>query len=220
MDFMKHSYCLALINFLAHRQEEINAGNVARGFWEESINPFEKPILAQTELSEAIDYHRKGKFGNEWRLVEEYKEIFNHIENGIVAFDKTLKGTVIEEIADTAIRVADFWGIDIHLLTFSSPDSAQAKAIRKTAHGHHVSDTRNFCERAGAVMDECGILKRMLIPERGVGQLAVRQSATTIIYMLAELAEDFTGNVEILIEVIEAKLRYNAERPYKHGKTH
>ena len=220
MDLMRHAKAVALINYLADNQEQINAGNVDRGFWEPPINPFEKPILAQTELSEAIDYHRKGQFGDEAQLVESCKAIFSHEFNAVTAFDKTLKGTVVEEIADTAIRVADFYGLGVRILTFSAHGN-YAKKAREIAHSHYVSDQMNFCERAGSIIDQLSAFKNSLIFTRSVEiELKLRACAATIIYMLAELAEDFTGGVEVLIEVIEAKLRYNAERPYKHGKTY
>jgi NTP pyrophosphatase (non-canonical NTP hydrolase) len=87
-------------------------GATDRGFWEKNQNFGEKLMLIVSELSEALEAHRSGKRCN----VKEYLKCckldgFNmgYIFNK-TAFEKYIRGTVEEELADVMIRVADLCG--------------------------------------------------------------------------------------------------------------
>lgn len=99
-----------MINELA---KEIYKANVAKGFYEKEKNTGEMLCLIHSEVSEALEADRKGKFFegaiqgvNGWVADEDFKASFN----------SHVKGTFEEEMADIFIRVLDmcaYRGIDL-----------------------------------------------------------------------------------------------------------
>lgn len=88
---------------------EIHQNNVSKGFWEdkETKNVGEVLMLINTELCEALEAHRKGKFTH---------DLFKGSSHTIIAFEENIKDTFEDEIADTVIRLFDLaegFGIDL-----------------------------------------------------------------------------------------------------------
>jgi NTP pyrophosphatase (non-canonical NTP hydrolase) len=97
------SYNVKDLNELA---QNIFQANKAKGFWDKARSKETCLMLAITELSEAIEAHRKGKFAK----VEDYK---NHVEahqEQSKYFKLFVKDSVEDEIADTFIRLLDYLG--------------------------------------------------------------------------------------------------------------
>ena len=85
--------------------EEIYQNNKEKGFWDKERNVGEMLMLVTSELGEAMEAHRKGRFAN----LESYEE-----------FEDAIKDTFEDEIADSVIRLLDMCGglgidIDTHV---------------------------------------------------------------------------------------------------------
>lgn len=78
----------------------------SKGFWDKPRNIGEMLMLITSELGEAMEAHRKGNFAN--------KETFEYdIKNGVPlkkAFEKNIKDTFEDELADVLIRLFDMAG--------------------------------------------------------------------------------------------------------------
>ena len=95
-----------MLNELA---EEIYQNNKEKGFWDNERNVGEMLMLVTSELGEAMEAHRKGRFAN----LEAYEEFSENFEDAI-------KDTFEDEIADSVIRLLDMCGglgidIDTHV---------------------------------------------------------------------------------------------------------
>ena len=95
--------------------KEIHQNNIDKGFWEdkESKNVGEVLMLCVSELSEALEAHRKGKFAN-ILLFKNYT--IDAQEPFEPNFRLYIKDTFEDEIADTVIRLFDLcegFGIDL-----------------------------------------------------------------------------------------------------------
>jgi hypothetical protein len=81
---------------------DIHANAMEKGFWEED-RISEKLMLIVSELSEALeaDRHNNHYKGIIKMVLLEEKELFNHI------FERTVKDTFEDELADAFIRILD-----------------------------------------------------------------------------------------------------------------
>lgn len=99
---------------------DIYAANKAKGFWDEGRKFGELLMLVVSELGEACEAHRKGRVAS----ISGYNNYINlgfKYDNGeIIAFEKYIKDTLEDEIADAIIRLFDMAGglgidIDTHI---------------------------------------------------------------------------------------------------------
>ena len=83
-----------------------------QGFHEKPINFAERLMLVVSELSEALEAHRKGEAFDPNARIEEGEELPNPESVG-KSGDYTLfiKGSIAEEFADAIIRISDLAGI-------------------------------------------------------------------------------------------------------------
>ncbi len=90
---------------------EIHDNAVNKGFWPTNQNIGEKLMLIVSELGEAMEAHRKGKFAyGSFDPSETSNKTF------VKAFEHGIKDTFEDELADTTIRLFDLayaMGIDI-----------------------------------------------------------------------------------------------------------
>jgi len=103
--------------------QEIHQNNINKGFWEdnENKNVGEVLMLCVSELSEALEAHRKGKFSDLEALKRSVDSSGPIPENLLMTmtsmhFEVFVKDTFEDEIADTVIRLFDLcegFGIDI-----------------------------------------------------------------------------------------------------------
>ncbi|MFY8021524.1 MAG: hypothetical protein ACOVP1_10010 [Bacteroidia bacterium] len=96
------------INSLASSVFQINK---EKGFWDQERNIGEMLMLVTSELGEAMEAHRKGKFSN-WNLYETDCQSNSSNE----AFKQHIKDSFEDEIADAFIRLLDLsagLGIDL-----------------------------------------------------------------------------------------------------------
>ena len=81
--------------------KEIHSGNVARGFYEVQPTLKTQLMLVITELSEAVEADRKGRYSH---------ALFVGTEMDTQSFEENIKDTFEDEIADAFIRLLDIAG--------------------------------------------------------------------------------------------------------------
>lgn len=99
--------------------KEIHEVNVNNGFWEdkETKNIGEVLMLCVSELSEALEAHRKDRFADLDAFATFTMFVNNDSGNTMdIAFVEYIKDTFEDELADTVIRIFDLcegFGIDL-----------------------------------------------------------------------------------------------------------
>lgn len=94
-------------------QEEIYANNKEKGFWDSERNFGELLMLIVSELGEALEAHRKDRNTNNLGFNE---SVYYGDQDFKKTFEKFVKDTVEDEIADAVIRLLDLCeglGIDL-----------------------------------------------------------------------------------------------------------
>lgn len=177
-------------------QEKINSliatcYNAAKekGFWDTERNQDEAFALILSELFEAFEGHRKGKFADIFFDQEE-----NNIEVWKRDFERQVKDTFEDEIADTFVRLFDYcagFGIDL-----SFQDLGMERVI-----------TDNFGQT---------LLNIVFMTSNAYMSITDNINASNnLYYFLMLIVEKYSIDIETHIEL---KLKYNATRGYKHGK--
>ena len=89
--------------------QKIFQANKEKGFWNEKRNVGEMLMLVTTELAEAMESHRKGKFCQLETFNDTY---FDNLKDAEFkqAFEKNIKDTFEDEMADALIRILDMCG--------------------------------------------------------------------------------------------------------------
>jgi hypothetical protein len=188
------------INKLA---KDVFAANKAKGFHEKGQSNEVLLMLIVTELSEAVEADRKSRLADIATynanidtddILESDRDVYF-----IESFERFIKDTVEDELADTAIRLLDLAGLN-------------KVNIR-------LNDTR--------IEDFTSCLSEETLPEMifHVCREAVRCPANSI----AELEEVIPRTLEGVIAIcehlkialwqhVELKMQFNETRPNKHGK--
>lgn len=104
---------------LNEASNQIFQNNKAKGFWDKDRNVGEMLMLVTSELGEAMEAHRKGKFSNTKNLDRLINDGYSWDDSPITFssyFTEDVKDTFEDEIADSIIRLLDLsagLGIDI-----------------------------------------------------------------------------------------------------------
>lgn len=104
----QHDAKLLLCEGLNKSAQIIFQNNKAKGFWDKERNVGELLMLVTSELGEAMEAHRKGKFS-------QWDKFHQGIAHGNL-FETYIKDTFEDEIADSVIRLLDLsagLGIDL-----------------------------------------------------------------------------------------------------------
>jgi len=173
--------------------KEIHAGNVARGFYKVQPTLKTQLMLVITELSEAVEADRKGKYARRsnfeiaMRTGRDFQDYFNHF----------IKDSFEDEIADAFIRLMDIAGN-------RGVDLSNFALIKRDIH-----DVADFTQ------SKCDIIFDMV---HGVSYITNSHYGIHEMIQCIDMACK-VWNIDREFHVTE-KLKYNATRPYKHGKNY
>lgn len=178
----------------------IHGNAVQHGFWDYMYSDEHYLCLAACELAELVEANRKGRMADMASFVHCINETPSKHEAATAEqryaywFETYIKDTLQDEMADTVIRLLDLAGAKNVVITAFDSD----------------------CEYCGVVSTFSSLPENVL---RIMGQLAevgiLRYKINKALRSMAELADEW--EVDLWWHV-EAKMRYNQNRPYKHGK--
>lgn len=174
------------------------------GWYEQKRSNMHELMLVVSELGEAVNADRNGKYANRERFENVLKEY--HVPLSY-AFDKCIKDTVEDELADAAIRILSLAGLnssDLEEEPFS--EEGLEKLVKAANNGLTISDNPEkitFPEELSMVFS--GIME---VLTKG----ASMDDVLLNIYVIA-----YRRGIDLKWH-IEQKMKYNEERPYKHNK--
>lgn len=176
--------------------EAIHANAVAKGFWAEDHSEEHYLMLAITELSEAVEAHRKG----DWARREAYQD---DLHKKFVDFDASLfrlhiKDSVEDELADALIRLYDMVGAYEYSLL--------ERIIVRRGKGA-IDDFEWHESEFTAQVLQC--ISPMF------GHRSKGKTYSRLIGIIEAVAE--YNDIDLYWHVRE-KMQYNATRPALHGK--
>jgi len=188
--------------------KEIHEGNAKRGFWDDERSLSEVLILIRTEMSEAVESDRKGiRFNLPFNKEDEritrqelykYRTIDNEEFNPI-HFKTYVKDTVEDELADVIIRILDLPSSPVKEVDwvkfFSYYNYWDSKKISIPFSIYSLAEWFNYYMPYSFDYD-------------------IEQLSHSLVFVLNYCKGN---NIDIWWHVRE-KLKYNATRPYKHGK--
>lgn len=193
------------MNALAKRIYENNA---AKGFWDKPRNVGEVFMLIITELAEALESHRKGKFSIRikdgtyfWTEVEPKRKVPGHEDPEFKDwFEELIKDSFEDEIADAYIRILDAaGGFGIKLPAVKPPDIEYRSVVMDNVGDRLIDISDDLIEAKNR-------MRRVEDPWVPL---------VTALRKLEHLSDDF--NFDLMTHV-ELKLAYNLTRERLHGK--
>lgn len=164
---------------------EAHENAIKHGWWEKQLSNEHCLMLVITEVSEAVEADREKRKAD--------IEAFNRMGNKQIAFERFIKNTKEDEMADIAIRLfdlAEHLGIDFDKMH-------PCRYHRAFDHFRFTDNAFALCKGLGREI--IGVEKRILF-----GLDFVRGWAETL-------------NIDLPFFIRE-KIKYNKTRPYKHGK--
>lgn len=186
--------------------DRCHAGSRAKGFWDETPPKGQQLMLVISELSEALEAHRKGRTAYldafQKMLISDPKHPWVNGDMPFPAgmFQELVKDTPADELADAYIRLCDFAGG--YQLNINS-------VIRH--HQAESADLNIYPENFGTALLGLTMLVCSILEEgenEGVGT-----ALAALEYVAKNEGIDLATHIDL-------KLRYNATRPVKHGKAY
>ena len=174
------------------------------GWYEQKRSNIHELMLVVSELGEAVNADRNGKYANRERFENVLKEF--HVPFSY-AFNQCIKDTVEDELADAAIRILSLAGLnsaDLEEEPFS--EEGLEMLVKVANNGLTMSDNPEkitFPEELSVVFS--GIMQ-VLQEGASMGDVLLN------IYVIA-----YRRGIDLKWH-IEQKMKYNEERPYKHNK--
>lgn len=165
--------------------EEAHENAVKHGFWENKVSNEHCLMLVITEIAEMVEAHRVSRKAN--------TAAYNEMPNKQIGFEKFIKNTMEDEMADIVIRLADLAGALGVNFEKMSP-CRYYRAYSKFSFTENV-----FALSKGLCRDGIGIEKRI---QFGLD-------------FVTKWAQEL--NIELAFFVAQ-KMRYNVMRPYRNGK--
>ena len=165
--------------------KESHANAVKHGFWETKVSNEHCLMLVITEIAEMVEAHRVSRKAN--------TAAYNDMPSKQIGFERFIKNTMEDEMADIVIRLADLAGT-------LGVDFTKMQPCRYYRAFSKFSFTENaFALCKGLSKDAIGIEKRI---QFGLD-------------FITKWAQEL--NIELAFFVAQ-KMRYNKMRPYRHGK--
>lgn len=174
------------------------------GWYEQKRSNMHELMLVVSELGEAVNADRNGKYANRERFENVLKEY--HVPLSY-AFDKCIKDTVEDELADAAIRILSLAGLD----------SADLEEEPFSEEG-----LEELVKAAEKVLTKSDNPEKITFPEELYmafsGIMRVLQEGAYMGHVLVEIfVIAYRRGIDLKWH-IEQKMKYNEERPYKHNK--
>ena len=173
---------------------------VAKGFWDEPRNTVHYLMLVISELSEAVEADRIGRWA---KLDHDTIDTLQRIEGAPYAqeFLRLVKDTVEDEIADAVIRLLDLLGCLLKGVELTQEELNMVPAAYDNDTPPNMLTYATFIVVSGSVYAACKDKEfiSVLSPIKSLEQLC-----------------DHLG-IDLMTH-IEMKLKYNATRPALHGK--
>ena len=180
--------------------KEVHANAVDKGFWDEPHSDNHYFMLVITELSEAVETHRKGRIASVPDGIEDFPD-----KAFIPSFEAHIKDTVEDELADTAIRLLDIYGSIIEKKD-DTPDITEQVDENYMSSRELIASPEGFIEFAYE-------LTRQLSRNDTIWNSL--QKVFDGLCLLLCISEYFDIDLD---RHILLKVRYNASRPRLHGK--
>lgn len=173
---------------------------VAHGWHEENLSDEHFLCLVISELMEAVEADRKGKYANREQFDYYMKLKERSSDEFVYAFKHGIKDTVEDELADACIRILDLAGLrNINLSSISFPIENSKVHI----------ENRSKLTFTEWCYDVTRVIARYNKDNYPIGYLFIG-----ILQELCCIAK--IKNFDLLWH-INQKMKYNELRPYKHG---
>lgn len=194
------TYRLYNVDVLNRYAKDCHQRAVAKGFWAEKRTVYHHLMLVISELSEAVEADRLGKWA---KLDHDTIDTLQRIEGAPYAqeFLRLVKDTVEDEIADAVIRLLDLLGCLLRGVELTQEELNMVPAAYDRSTPPKMLTDAMFVVVSGSVY---GIIKdkefiSVLSPIKSLEQLC------------EHLGIDLMAHIDL-------KLKYNATRPALHGK--
>lgn len=179
--------------------KEVHANAVDKGFWDEPHSNEHYLMLAITELSEAVEAHRKGRTAPPLpKEIENFPDTFF-----IPSFEAHFKDTLEDELADTTIRLLDLYGSIIEEDAETIDLSEDVNENYKLIIGLDGKDLPELAYEAVCYLCEPPIIAPLM--------MKFYNALCCIMNIAERIGIDLERHVRL-------KMRYNATRPRLHGK--
>ena len=172
---------------------------VAKGFWDQPHLRSHYFVLADGELSEAVEADRIGRGA---KLTTEQIEELRGLEGAAYAqaFLRLVKDAVEDELADAVIRLADLYGRILE---------EKPRLQNKRLEDEYVP--RAECLAEWPLTKAVYSAKCILFDTARADNSIIRRAVFLIVTYANSIGIDLMTHIEL-------KLKYNATRPAKHGK--
>jgi NTP pyrophosphatase (non-canonical NTP hydrolase) len=180
-----------------------------KGFYDKPRNLGETFMLIVSELGEALEAHRKGRFANwiEFDADEALTLSFKY------AFRKHVKDTFEDEIADVIIRLLDYVGhrsdINIDIGLYEAQGDFDLRFEENV--GEILMEVVVYIDRA------YGIAKELCFVDTKFGMQNLESKINATLILLLNLCKKLDIDI---YRHIEAKMKYNSTRERLHGKAY
>lgn len=169
------------------------------GFHDKELSIEHSLMLVITEVSEAVEADRKNmeaKFGKYEKELNKYEKLVDYDTRFKCAFEKFVKNSVGDELADVCIRLYDLCGMmDIEPTYYDY--GIKGKTFQDIPY-------RTFTERCFFL---CTLITNCDVDVRDV----IGSSLQFVYCMCEDMGIDIERHIEL-------KMEYNESRPMKHGK--
>lgn len=174
--------------------------SVAKGFWAEKHTVYHHLMLVISELSEAVEADRLGKWA---KLDHDTIDTLQRIEGAPYAqeFLRLVKDTVEDEIADAVIRLLDLLGCLLKGVDLTQEELNMVPAAYDSDTPPNMLTNALFVVISGSVY----------AISRDKEFISVLSPIKSLENLCDHLGIDLMTHIEL-------KLKYNATRPALHGK--
>ena len=172
---------------------------VAKGFWDEPHSNSHYFVLADCELSEAVEADRIGRWA---KLTPEQIEELRGLDGAAYAqaFLRLVKDAVEDELADAVIRLADLYGRLLEEKPRLQNKRLEDEYVPSEEHLAELPLTKAICRA-----------KCILFDTAWADHSIIRRAVLRIVTYASAIGIDLMTHIEL-------KLKYNETRPAKHGK--